>query len=512
MAGRYNPANPSKRPGNYVNFRAKTQQRVNAPLQGVAATIITHDWGPINETVEVNSMGDFKAVFGDSTDTQGYRDVYQLFKGEGGITGRGGAATVLVRRSGTNSAAKAKKNLTNGTDANALVLEAVYAGTKGDDLAVGIEADAVDSSTHHNIVIFFGGAEVERFKYAKTDINAAAVAVNAGSGYVRATANVSGTALTTISTGSPAGFTTTAGNDGAPLDAGAYTAAMADLGTRRFGVFTVSLDQTANGSIATSIKTWAADPNTGLNARGKNFVTVMGGGSIGSPDTLSAAMTRADAFASGALGECFVTPGAFRVRDLEIPDPATGDPLELTPATFSPRIAGIICARGYTGAINFARLADVEIIASLSTDADFVLAGDQGVTTLSQDSNAIPARIELGVTCYQSNTVAKPKELFSNIKFVRVMHIFETRLNDYAESGDVIGRLGVTQETREELIGKAKKFLSDLEVEGAINVGQSDAFISTDPPPQSTDNFVSIDYEMEFTRDLAQLRNNVVVS
>ena len=141
MAGRYNPANPSKRPGNYVNFRAKTQQRVNAPLQGVAATIITHDWGPINETVEVNSMGDFKAVFGDSTDTQGYRDVYQLFKGEGGITGRGGAATVLVRRSGTNSAAKAKKNLTNGTDANALVLEAVYAGTKGDDLAVGINPD-----------------------------------------------------------------------------------------------------------------------------------------------------------------------------------------------------------------------------------------------------------------------------------------------------------------------------------------------------------------------------------
>jgi hypothetical protein len=502
MPGRWNPAAPPRRPGAYTNFVSRPIERINPPLSGIVALPITADWGPIDEVVVCDSHGDYRAIFGDSLDTPGNIAVYQAFKGEG-IKNRGGASQVLAVREAGSSASASSAELadTDGTpDTDAVVLTAVYKGTKGNDISYAVVANVDNPSTEYDLVIYLQGSEVERWTYTKATNSTLTDIVR--SDWVGVRVNSSRAALDV--TRSPVALS--GGDDGLTLTSGEWTAALTKLGTKRFGVF-VPYDL-SDDSLQAAIETWAADPDTGLNNKGKRFEVVMGGGRIGTPDTLSDALRRS----AGYDNENIVNLGAFSVQDSKILD-ANGDPVELTAASFAPRVAGVIAATGDSAAVTFARFVDVTLLTGLSEDSDFVAASEGGVMTLAEDSNALaPVRIEQDVTSYISDTADKAKEHFGKLKFVRAMQLFEMAITEFSENEDVIGKLSNSAETREYIVGRVYRIAEEFEDRKAFLPKTTRIFVSQDPPPSDLDNFVNLLYDVTPARDVGQMRGTVVVT
>lgn len=498
MPGRWSTVNPPKRPGGYTNFVAKPQIRLDSPLSGIVAMPIAADWGPENTIVELASMGDYIALYGDNDQTPGYRAVYQGFKGEA-ISGKGGAARILARRIVTSDGAKAIRNLanTNGTpDTDAAIVSARYEGTFAHRITVRIVANAADSVNKQDLVVYLDGSEVERYAFTKASPDTLEDLV-VGSDYITVEVTNNADPLATTSALALAG-----GNDGTPdaSDTTDWADTLTAFGTRQFSVF-CPYDLT-DDTLQAAVRTWAADPITGHNTKGKRFFTLLGT----DDEDLNGALAVAGDLDSEDVG----LVGGFTASDSTILD-ANGEPVVMSPSQFAPRIAGIIAATGINGSITFSRLADVTIVAGLSSDSDFVSASENGVITLAEDSNPVsPTRIEQGVTTHQGDTEQKPHEIFSSIRFVRIMGALESMITSFGESS-VIGRLTISDETREYVLGELQTMVREEFVRpGAILEGFQ-LYVSQNPPPSDTDNFIHVVYEITLGRDVQQIRNTVVV-
>lgn len=490
--GQWNPANPPKRPGAYTNFVAQATARIIAPLSGIVALPIVTDWGPEAEVVPSNSVGEFKSIFGDSTDTAGYRAVYQAFKGEG-VAGRGGAAQLLVLRMIGSAGKQALVKLEDTEAGETFTVKAKYKGSKGNDLSVAVEVNALDEAKQ-DFIVYLEGSEVERWTFAKAEPSVLAEKLE-GSDWVE----IEVTAEKELEVAETTSLTE--GNDGSELEKEDWTNALALIAVKRFSVF-VPYDL-SDEEVRTEIDTWQA----GLNEKGKRFTTVFGGEEAGGAEGLEEAEERSEALDDENVVNC----GAFRVKDSQIVN-ASNEPIELNASQFAPRVAGVIAATGGTAAVTFSRFIDVTLVSGISEDSDFVSASEAGLLTLAEDSNELaPVRIEQDVTTYSSDTTAKPKELFGKLKFVRTMQKLEMRFTEFAENEDIIGTLGVSPESREHLIGQYRKILrEEFETPGEIQP-EAKVYVSQDPPPKETDNFIHTVYEIVFGRDIAQARGTVVV-
>lgn len=499
MAGKFGRGQRPKRPGAYFNFVAREAEPVLANTLGTVVVPFIHSWGPSEEIVELNSFGEFLAVFGQGGTTppaytEGYQAIHDAFKGEG-VPDFGGAGTVLAFRQVGAAAAKATRNLSNGT-APAITVQAMYNGTFGNQITVAVEPSVASPTTEDDFVVFVEGQEAERYSYAKTDINDLAAFLN-GTGarigresdWVRTTGAVtSGTALTPVLT--PAALT--GGNDGATLLAADWTALMTQAEPQRFSLF--AAQRLTDSSIVQSLKTWALN----LQDDGKRFITVVGGGTLSAPESMTAAITR-----SFSLGnENFVNVGGGVYTDEKFGD--------LPPSALVSRIAGIIAQRGEAMSITFARLEGLTIKVGVS-EAEILAAIGGGVVAISRDSNPqSPVRLEMGVTTFvDDDNESKPFAIYSVPKFIRTMHSIETELTEWAES-NVIGRMPVNPGTRDFLRGQIEARLKAREDASVILPGWS-VQVSQDPPPSDTDNFVALDYQIQFARSLEQVLNTVTV-
>lgn len=501
MPGRWNPAAPPKRPGSYTNYIAKPVARVNAPLAGIVAMPVTADWGPVDEIIDCGGLSEYRAVFGDTVYSPGHIAAYQLFKGEA-VNKRGGASRALIVRKAGESAKQASAKLADtkeAPNAEAVVIKGIWKGTLGNRLAITVEANALDPSNKHDIVVYLDGAEIERWTYGKTSW-AELKAKVAKSDWIEVEVKKEEAALALVSV--PKSLT--GGNDGLTLSNGDWTNVMAEYGSRRFSVF-VAYDLTDETVIA-ALKAWATDPETGLNSKGKRFEVVTGMGTSDLEEGLEQSESLND--------ENFNNWGGFKVQDSQIED-ENGDVITLTPSQFAPRVAGVVAATGGAASITFSRFADVTLVEGLSSDAEFVEASEGGLCTLAEDSNGLaPVRVEQDVTTYIDDTVAKPKEIFGKLKFVRTMQKFEMELTEFSENEEVIGKLGVNDESREYLVGQGRKIAERYEREGEFFKGEeaTRVFVNPDPPSTPQDDFIPLVYEPVFGRDLQQIRNAVIVS
>lgn len=495
MAGTFSKSTLPKRPGAYFNFQSRKPEPTLVNTLGTIAVGATHSWGPVNQVVELNSFGDFLAKFSQGgttppTYTDGYRAIRDAFKGEG-LPGYGGAGKVLFYRLAGTSKAKAAKQLSNGVTP-AITLTALYEGTFGNTLGAAVVADPTDPTNKHNLVIYVGGVEAERFAYAKTNITDLAAQINGTSPYNASSASdwvsagsvTSGTALTLVAVSN-----LTAGNDGTTLVAGDYTAAQTALEPYRFSVLT--FDNLTDPTVQAALKTWAVN----LNSKGKRFITVIGGAAA---ETMATAITRSATFADPNFVN--VGGGSYSDADFGV----------LSTAQLTARIAGIIAQRGVTAEITFARLAGLSISSGM-TDADLTSALGGGVVAIGRDSHPTsPLRLELGVTTFIDTTqTAFPVAVYGQLKFVRVMHDIETELTEWAEQ-NVIGKMQVNDATRDFVRGQAQSRMAVRERAGVILPGWS---VSTDtnPPPTPTDTFVALLYQVTLGRGLQQILNTVVV-
>jgi hypothetical protein len=504
MAGRWSRSARPKRPGAYFNFVAAEAEPILANTLGVVVVPFTHSWGPSEQIVELGSFGDFLTIFGRGVTAQqssngvytpGYQAVFDAFRGEG-LPGKGGAGKVLAYRQVGASAAKASKALQNTTPATAITLEAIYDGDYGEQLSVTVVTNALDG-TKRDLTIYVEGVEAETFTYTSTDIDDLAARINGtgahvgtgGSDWVRTTgAVVSGTALAAVA--SPSSFT--GGDDGTTLLAADWTALMSAAEPYRFSLF--AAQNLTDSSILASLKTWAV----ALNEGGKRFMTVVGGGATGTPDTVSDAITR-----SGTLNDPnFVNLGGGVYDD--------GRFGELHPSQLVSRLAGILAARGESMSITFARLADLSITTGV-TESEILQALDSGVVVISRDSHpSAPTRFEKGLTTFtDADDPDRPLEIYSVPKFVRTMGNLETELTEFAEMR-VIGQMAVTPGTRDYLRGQMEARLQAREEAGVIQPGWF-VQISQDPAPSDEDDFIALDYSIKFGRSLEQVLNTVTI-
>lgn len=500
MAGTFSKSNRPKRPGAYFNFVARQPEPTIVNTLGTILVAFTHTWGPAKQIVELTSFGDFLATFGQGSPasnvaySSGYRSIRDAFRGEDlgdARPGSGGAGKILAYRLIDSSAASATKSLSNGTT-GAITLTAVYKGSYGNNVSAAVVADSVAPSTNANLVLYVEGVEVERFNYAKTNITDLAAQINGTTPYTVKTASdwvtagsvTSGTALTAITATAFAG-----GLDGATPVAGDYTAAMSAFEPFRFSALT--FDQLSDSTALTALQTWQAN----LNSKGKRFVTVVGGAS---GESMATAVTRAGTFNDPNV----VNLGCGTYTDDIYGDVGTNQ--------LTARLAGIMAQRGTTKEVTFARLAGLTVKVG-PTEADILTGIAGGTIAIARDSYPVaPTRFELGITTYTVATDAQhPVSIYSNLKFVRVMHDIEVTLTEWAEE-NVIGQMQVNDATRDYIVGQMKAAMKLREADGTVLPGWSVA-IDSNPPPSDTDNFIGIVYQLTLGRGLEQILNTVVV-
>jgi hypothetical protein len=491
MAGRFNPSSRPRRAGAYFNFVGIPKVVVQPAFGSIVAVPFTHDWGPVDTVVPVDSMAQFDAIYGE-TYSPGRLAVLQAFRGED-LDGVLGAGRVLAYRMAGTSAAKASRVLQNTTPATALTLTARYEGTKGNNFRVTVQ-DYAGDATKDELILFDGSTEIERYQYPNTDIADLAAQINGTTPYtiatrsdwVTAVANVTGVALTPVSS-----VAFTGGDSGSTLLAADWTDLMAKLEVERFSIL-APFDLT-DSTILASLKTWAV----GQNDKGKRFIVVVGGALN---ELAAAAIARAATLAS----EHFITLGIGSVRD-DLTLDATDTPVVLSTSQLAPRVAGILAQRGNTQSLTFARLRGLVILQG-PTEQNILDAYDAGIVTLARDSDVdAPVRIEAGLTTYTVKTdTNKPYAIFSQPKFVRTMGDMEVALTERSQRYH-IGRLPVNNKTREAIVGDAIRLLRAYEEAGAVQPAPDGWSVSL-PPGQSDDNsYVDVEIGMKFGRSLEQV-------
>lgn len=476
MPGVFSKSARPKRPGSYVNFDASVATDVPPSIGSTVALGFTHDWGPSERCVLLRNLGEFKAIFGPTETTAGFKAVKQAFQGEG-LDGRGGAGAVLAFRMVGSAGAKAVKTLSNTTPAPAITLTAKYDGSYGNTLSVTTQDNAV-SAANTDLILYLGGVEVERYTFVDATVSDLVTQINANSKWVTATQLITGVALGVVTNQA---FAT--GNDGTTLLAADYTAAMTAFGVERFGV--LAFENLTDTSITLSLRTWSEN----LNANGKYFMTVLGGLT---DELIATAVTRAQAAAS----ENIVTLGVGSVTDSLLG--------VLSTAMLAPRVAGILAAKGEAQSMTFSRMAGLSILVGAST-AEISTAFDAGVMVLTRDSDPdAPVRIEKALTTYVTTTnLAKPYLVFRDPKNVRTMQGFAQELADWTDS-NIIGRTTVNDKTRDFVVGEGRSRAqrrADLGVIGPVFTVKVDP----DPAPSDLDNFIALAVGFQFGRSVEQV-------
>lgn len=500
----WSPTNPPLRGGSYSRFIAKRQATLPASTRGVLAVPFTHDWGPVETFVDLDNLAEFIGVYGQGGDptsgvyTPGFIAIYNAFKGAGASDP--GAARVVAFRMAGSAAAKATVTISNtaGSPVPALRLRGVYEGTKGNTISYSIEANAGDPTNLHDLVVYLGNTEVERFSYAKTNLQSLADKINAtngtGSGWLDADGPSGGAVITGTALAITAKTALTGGNDGSTLVAQDWTDMRTAYEAKRFEVM-APFDLT-DTTITTALSAWAALKNDPVGpTRSKRLMLVTGG-------LPAEVLATATARATAANNPNVVTVGVGTYRDTVLG-------ISMSTAQLAPRIAGIIARRGFTSSIFCTHLDDLEVVVGPS-DSDILSALGNGVVTLSLDTLGV--RIEGSNTTYTSDTTDRPKAIYGVIKYVFTMESFERDVQEQQEAGDVIGRLNVNDDTRETLIGNSQALLDDVYIaQGAVQAGAR-VVLSQDPPPSDDQNFVGLDWLPRFQRTLDQVRNTFYVS
>jgi hypothetical protein len=490
MAGEFTASALPTLPGGYFDFLSEDQDPIIVNPDGIVALPFVHNWGPANQVVTLNALGDFTNIYGNGGTnpyTAGYKAVRQAFDGEA-VGNSSGAAQVLAYRMVGSAGAAATLALLNATPATGLTLTAVYKGSWANtNISVTVIPTPSNPTITTDINIYVQGNLAETWTFAKASMAAAAALINANSSWVTATVGVDGSALATVS--SPTSVS--GGNDGATLLGTDWTTMMAAFNNIQFGVF-APYDLT-DPTILASLVAWGGQLAGGLNNIGHRCMFVTGGALN---ETGSTAATRAESINDPN----FVTIGVGSYSDSLLG--------ALSTSQLAPRLAGIIAARGGDESLTFARLARLSITSGPSY-TDIINGLNHGFMAISQDSNpTAPVRFEKGVTTWSTSTNQQmPVNVFGNPKFVVTMQEIDRNITQWYEA-NVIGKMPVTDATVQLLIAYVMQYLKGVpnQVQPTYTVQRASV-----PAPTPQDDFIALTYQITFTRSTEQVLNTVIV-
>lgn len=437
-------------PGVNVIFVGEKTLRPSAAAAATIGLPFTSDWGPIGELIRMNSFGEHDAAFGNSP-TPGRQGTLGAFIGPG-VAGNPGAGSVIGYRMATAAAKAASKKVKNTAEAaeDALELSGIYAGTRGNRVSFVIEADP-GNEANDRLRILFDGLTVEKYGYAKTDVDALAAAVTKRSQYVTAKSLKSGTALAHT-----AGTSLDGGNDGDEITATEWLAA---LGAFEWAPITVlaayALDDEA---IQASVVAWEQ-----TQAKEMKPVGLVFGGKKG--ETLDEAIVRTEAYED----ERVVSIGAGTFHDALLD-------AEVSTAELTARVAGALAGLGEEKSLTNLRFAGLSVVGEpeIPTDQLAVAAG-AGITAFKRTSSEeAELKVARGVTSYTGDTTEKPLELFSDPRLVRVMDLFVREIVEWGEE-HIVGPTRVTDTTKAAVKAHGEGMLNDRLDRGLIIPGNTDA-------------------------------------
>lgn len=176
MSGTYTLGEKKERPGVY-HRKENGSATLAAATDGVAAAIISSNWGPLNEAVEIDKSesDNIGEIFGSGT----AEDVIgQIFEG--------GATTCIAVRIGTISTSE--ENVTSGTYAtitldSAIKLTAKYVGDRS--LSVSVRDSITDEGKE--CIIYEDSTQLEKFTFsAATEVQELVDTINAMSSLITA--------------------------------------------------------------------------------------------------------------------------------------------------------------------------------------------------------------------------------------------------------------------------------------------------------------------------------------
>lgn len=497
MAGVFSKSARPLRPGAYFNWIASVPNTVPPAVGSIVCVPFTSDWGPFKTATLVGSFQEYLSVFGPTIGTPGYYAVWQAFQGEGGFEGRYGAGAVLCYRMGSSAAAKPTRTLQNTTPATALTLSAKYEGTYGNGLTVTVQDNIADAS-QDQLIISLGGQVLETYTYTDTDIAGLAAAINAGSSWVSAVSNITGTKLGYVTNSAFSG-----GNDGTTVIGSDWTALQSALETQSFGI--LAPYGLTDGPTITALKAWAAGPSGGgggRNAKGQRFEVVVGGLT---DETAAIAVASAGTLNDGN----FCRIGMSHVVDQTLLD-AAGNPVTLSSSQLVPRVAGALAQRGEAMSLTSVRFPGLKLYAG-PTEADITATLNGGVMVLTQDSDPdAPVHIEAARTTFTSGgpsgaaaQAAYPYLIYRNPKFMRTMQNIETEWTAWAQR-TLIGKLPVNSKTRDAAISELQGRLRAREDAGIVQPGWTVA-VDQNPPPTEIDEFIALVVGIKFGRSVEQV-------
>lgn len=459
---------------------------INPNEGSIVAIAAVADWGPMGTdpksgtspggTALYENLKVFEGIHGQNT-TPARTAVVGAFMGMASSMG-GGAGAVAFFRLGTSAAAVSTLTVKNtaGSPVDALKLDALYKGTRGDSIAYVNELDPMDV-TKHRVRILFRGSTVENYSYTIGDVTQLALLINARSIYVKATMLVTGTALA-INAGTPLA----GGNNGASVTATEFTEAQAAFSMKNFSVFAPA------ALVDSAVKVQLAGWQRASAAAQRPFRLVFGGAA-------------GESVADG-ITELTSNP---TLRDEQIVRVCGGTwydetlNAQLSMAELAPRFAGILAARGETSALTNAPLGGLTPVGSSApTEADRVVARDQGLTVLKSVAfSDAEVAVSQGVTTFiDRSKPAKPYEHLSEPRIVGILNRIQRYLAGWGEE-NIVGRRTVTDDTRAEVRKEVLKTVKQLEEVGLADPGS--VYVSVEPPPENEPALKdTIPYELGF--------------
>lgn len=470
-------------PRTKITWVGEAVKRVPPSFAEVVAIPIAHDWGPLGSDSDglklVTSFPEFEAEYGTS-DTPGRRAALSAFAGQG-LPGQGGAGGVYVYRMATGAAAKAALTLQNTTPANAITITAKYTGDFGELIAIGVGDDPGDA-TLDRLTVYVGGVAVQHWTYAPTDIEDLVDQIIASkSPYITATLVLSGVALGATPAGNPTELA--GGNNGDALTVTEYTAALSALEFKRVNL--LAFPNLTDATIRAAAVSWVQSQE-----EADRPVNLVLGGAAG--ESLATASLRS----TGINDEHVINLGVGTYHD-ELLD------ADVSTAELAPRIAGILAARGESRALTGSEIAGLTVVGSTGIDVDQIRSAiDAGVTVLMRTSSVdADLTVAQGVTTYTTKTDdAKPYDVFSEPRFIRIMDIFSHNMSQWAND-KVIGDLPVNDDSRAAVRGHGRTLIDDLLTRGLIDPGDTEEdrpFIDTPLPPADLRDSIPFSFGWRF--------------
>jgi hypothetical protein len=430
------------RPGVYVRVTNIGEPPEAIVPQGTVAALFRASWGPLGKVVTMENAEAIGPEFGDSGTVDVPRENF-----------RGGCRRVLGFRLGTGGA-KATVTLkdTATTPVDAVKLEVLYEGARGNDFAVTVR-DSLTDTTKRELLLYEGTTLRQTISFAKGSGEPQALVdaiVASNSPYITATKIDDGSGVLAAVTQQPL----TSGQD-PTVNGESYSAGLSAIEAIDWNVLAVDTDDTATHTLVQAYI-------DRVRNEGKRVLGV-----VGEPTSVPLATRLANARNFNDPAIIYVANG-FKGSDGVIREGYKA----------AARVAGMVVAAQITESLTHYVVRNATELAGALTNAEIEQAINSGALVFTMSAQK-QVHIEYGINTFVTPTA----DMDAGWKKIRRVRTRDNLMDRIAATWDpLIGKVNNSPDGRATLIAAAQGVINRMVAEGALLQGT--IFVDPNNPPQ----------------------------